>query len=122
MQLIIRMFHRSDLSRSRAMVQDMADDFIKARRKHEEIKRKVERALEDAIRLEGQDLRMKFERRLQPQSAFLPTIIPKGVKPTPFDAWESTRATLPQPKGRARFKPAVPFPIRPVSYSEQAAA
>ena len=41
MQLIIRMFHRSDLSRSRAMVQELADESIKARRKLDETERNI---------------------------------------------------------------------------------
>jgi hypothetical protein len=114
------MFQRSDQSRARAMVQEVADDLIKARRKYDEVQRKVARALEDAVRLEGEALRRQFEARLTARSAYLPTIIPKGSKPTPFDAWEFTRAQ-PQPKGRARFKPANPFPIRPVLYTEHLA-
>lgn len=111
MNLIISMFHRSDLSRSRALVQELADESIKARRTLHETERKVARALEDAKRLDEADFRMKFEKRLTPQSAFLPSIVPAGAKPTPFDAWEFAAAT----------KPAQPFPIRSL-YVERAAA
>jgi hypothetical protein len=107
MNLIIRLFHWSDLSRSRAMVQEMADDLIRDRRKFEETTRKTDRALADAERVEGQALRMKFEKRLKPQSAFLPTVVPRGTLPTMFDAWEFARAK----------KPAELFPIRAL-YSE----
>lgn len=108
MNLIISMFHRSDLSRSRAMVQELADESIKARRNLHETERKVARALEDAKRLDEADFRMKFEKRLTPQSAFLPSLIPAGGKPTPFDAWEFAAAV----------KPAQPFPVRSL-YAER---
>jgi hypothetical protein len=105
------MFRQSDLSRSRAMVQELAEERIKARRKLDETERKAARALEDAKRLDEADFRMKFEKRLTPQSAFLPSVIPAGAKPTPFDAWEFVAAV----------KPAQPYPIRSL-YIERAAA
>lgn len=45
---------------------------------------------------------MKFEKRLKPQSAFLPSLVPAGAKPTPFDAWEFAAAV----------KPTQPYPVR----------
>lgn len=118
MNLIISLFHWSDLSRSRAMVQEMADESIKARRKLDETTRKAARALDDAKRLDEADFRMKFEKRLTPQSAFLPSLVPAGTKPTRFDAWEYTHTPawaaqrVPQPKGRPTIKPAENYPIR----------
>ncbi|NPT59694.1 hypothetical protein [Paraburkholderia elongata] len=97
MNLIISMFHRSDLSRSRAMVQELAEESIKARRNLDETERKAARALEDAKRLDEADFRMKFEKRLTPQSAFLPSAVPAGMPPTPFDAWEFTRMPTASP-------------------------
>jgi hypothetical protein len=102
MNLIISMFHRSDLSRSRALVQELAEERIKARRKLDETERQAARALEDAKRLDEADFRIKFEKRLTPQSAFLQSLVPAGVKPTPFDAWEFSAAV----------RPAQPYPIR----------
>jgi hypothetical protein len=119
MQLIIWMFHRSDLSRSRAMVQEVALEHVKARRKLDETERNAARALEDAKRLDEADFRMKFERRLEPQSAFLPSIIPAGSKPTAFDAWEFSRSNSPARKAKPTTKPASLFPIRSL-YTEQA--
>ena len=120
MQLIIRMFHRSDLSRSRAMVQELADESIKARRKLDETERNAARALEDAKRLDEADFRMKFERRIEPRSAFLPSTIPAGSKPTAFDAWEFSRSNSPVKKARPTTKPESLFPIRSL-YTEKAA-
>lgn len=71
MQLINRMFHRSDLSRSRAMVAEVAEKRLEARRKLDEAERKAAHALADAKRLDEEDFRMKFERRLEPRTAFL---------------------------------------------------
>lgn len=102
MNLIISMFHRSDLSRSRALVQELAEERIKARRKLDETERQAARALEDAKRLDEADFRIKFEKRLTPQSAFLQSLVPAGAKPTLFDAWEFAAA----------IKPAQPYPIR----------
>ena len=118
MNLIISMFHRSDLSRSRALVQDLAEERIKARRTLDETERKAARALEDAKRLDEADFRMKFEKRLTPQSAFLPSAVPAGAKPTPFDAWEYSRTPawsaqrVPQPKATPTSKPVEKYPIR----------
>jgi hypothetical protein len=106
------MFRQSDLSRSRAMVQELAEERIKARRKLDETERKAARALEDAKRLDEADFRMKFEKRLTPQSAFLPSVIPAGAKPTRFDAWEFA----------ASVKPAQPYPIRSLYIERPAAA
>jgi hypothetical protein len=122
MQLIIRMFHGSDLSRSRAMVQELAEERIKARRNLDETERKAARALEDAKRLDEADFRMKFEKRLTPQSAFLPSLVPAGGKPTPFDAWEFTRSFAHQRKGKPTTKPSQPFPIRALYVERPAAA
>lgn len=112
MQLIIWMFRRSDLSRSRAMVQEIADERIKARRKLDETERKAARALEEAKRLDEADFRMRFEKRIEPQTAFLPSVVRAGAEPTPFDAWEFTRSTATGRKGKPTFKPSQPYPIR----------
>lgn len=122
MNLIISMFHRSDLSRSRAMVQELAEERIKARRNLDETERKAARALEDAKRLDEADFRMKFEQRLTPQSAFLPSAVPAGVPPTRFDAWEFTRSFAHQRKGKPTIKPSQPFPIRSLYVEHPAAA
>lgn len=126
MNLIISMFHRSDLSRSRAMVHEMTEERIKARRRLDDAERKAARALEDAKRVEEEDFRMKFEKRLEPQSAFLPSAVPKGVPPTPFDPWEFTRLAIPrefaQPQGKPTTKPKQPFPIRALYVEHPVAA
>lgn len=122
MQLIIRMFHRSDLSRSRAMVQELADESIKARRKLAETERNAARALEDAKRLDEADFRMKFEKRLIPQSAFLPSPVPAGAQPTPFDAWEFARNRAARRNCTPAIKPSQPYPIRALYIEHQAAA
>ncbi|MFM0405308.1 hypothetical protein [Paraburkholderia dipogonis] len=111
MQLIIWMFHRSDLSRSRAMVAEIAEKRLEAKRKLDELERNAARALADARHVEEDDFRMKFEKRLTPQSAFLPSLVPAGTKPTPFDAWEFAAAV----------KPSQPYPIRSL-YRERPAA
>lgn len=126
MNLIISMFHRSDLSRSRALVQELAEERIKARRALDDTERKAARALDDAKRLDEADFRMKFEKRLTPQSAFLPSPLPAGVPPTRFDAWEFTRTAIPrefaQPQGKPTIKPSQPFPIRALYVEHPAAA
>lgn len=112
MNLIISLFHWSDLSRSRAMVQELSEERIKARRKLDETERKAARALDDAKRLDETAFRMKFEKRLKPQSAFLPSLVPAGAKPTPFDAWEFAAAV----------KPPQPYPVRSLYIERPAAA
>ena len=118
MQLIIRMFHRSDMSRSRAMVQEVAEKRLEARRNLAEADRNAARALADAKRLDEEDFRTKFEKRLAPRSAFLPSIIPAGGKPTVFDAWEFARLN----SDGNRAKPRAPFPVRALYTEQQAAA
>src|SRR5258708_1811368 len=122
MQLVDRMFHHSDLSRARAMVHDVATKRLEARRKLDELERNAARALADAIRLEAEDFRVKFEKRLEVQSAFLPSILPAGAKPTPFDPWAFTCALASQLKGKPTVKPAQPFPIRALYIEQQPAA
>ncbi|CAN7639413.1 hypothetical protein [Paraburkholderia terricola] len=112
MQLIIWMFHRSDLSRSRAMVAEVAEKRLEAKRKLDELERNAARALADARRVEENDFRMKFEKRVTPQSAFLPSLVPAGAKPTPFNAWEFAAAD----------KPAQLFPIRSLYFEHPKAA
>lgn len=121
MNLIIWMFHRSDLSRSRAMVAEVCEKRIEARRKFDKAERDAARALADAQRLEEDDFRMKFEKRVTPRSAFLPSLVPAGAKPTPFDAWEFARVFAAQRRHKAAVKPSQPYPIRSL-YIERSAA
>lgn len=126
MNLIISMFHRSDLSRSRAMVAEVAEKRLEAKRKLDELERNAARALADARHFEEEDFRMKFEKRLEPQSAFLPSAVPKGVPSTPFDPWEFTRLAIPrefaQPQGKPTTKPAQLYPIRALYVQHPVAA
>jgi hypothetical protein len=98
------------------MVAEVAEKRFEAKRKLDELERNAARALADARHFEEEDFRMKFEKRLEPQSAFLPSAVPKGVPPTPFDPWEFTRLAIPrefaQPQGIPTSKPAHVYPIR----------
>ncbi|MFM0058571.1 hypothetical protein PQR64_23395 [Paraburkholderia phytofirmans] len=122
MQLIIWMFHRSDLSRSRAMVAEIAEKRLEAKRKLDELERNAARALAEARHVEEDDFRMKFEKRLTPQSAFLPSLVPAGAEPTPFDAWKYANSIAGRRNQKPTFKPAQPYPVRALYVPRAAAA